>query len=107
MGSPLACRFRIAKGRARFLGASPRTRSNQAFSRVSVQVPLISQGELTYTTIEPYQDLLLGRRIGRREEPEEQLVLIVRVVSDGEQARIRLANVEVDIGDVGTIDGEF
>ena len=61
----------------------------------------------THAAVQPNENLLLRGWIGRREEPEEQLVLVRRVAADGQEAGIRLAHVEVDIWDSLSIDGEF
>ena len=53
----------------------------------------------TYATVQPDKNLLVGRRVGRGEKPEEQVVLVVWVTADREQAGIRLADVKVDIRD--------
>lgn len=61
-----------------------------------------------YTTVQPQQNLLLGIIYrGGREEPEEQLIGVVGVVADGEIPRVGLADVEVDVRDLGAVDGEF
>lgn len=61
----------------------------------------------THAAVQPDENLLLGRRIGRREEPEEQLVLVRRVAADGQEAGVGLAHVEVNIWDSLAVDGEF
>ena len=60
----------------------------------------------THTAIEPNEDLLIGFIVGRREEPEEEPILIVRVGCDGKRTGIRLPNVESYFGNAGTIDRE-
>lgn len=62
---------------------------------------------MTYTAIEPDDNLLLSSRVLRRLEPEVELLVALRVIGDGHLASIRLANVEVDIGDGGAVDGVF
>jgi hypothetical protein len=59
-----------------------------------------------YATVQPDKDLLVGRRVGRGEEPEEQIVLIVGVTGDGKQPGVGLADVKVDIRDTLTINSE-
>jgi hypothetical protein len=61
----------------------------------------------TYAAVQPDENLLVRRRVGRREEPEEKVVLVVGVAADGQQPGIGLANVEVDIRDALAIDSEF
>jgi hypothetical protein len=52
-------------------------------------------------------DLVLRSGVLRREEPEEQLVFVVGVVADGQETGIGLADIEVDIRESSSIDGEF
>lgn len=55
-------------------------------------------------TIEPNDDLLGGIGVLRGEEPEVQLARLVRLVRNGEQASVRLSNIEVDLRDGRAID---
>ena len=56
----------------------------------------------TYASVQPDQDLAVGRGVGRREEPEVELVL--GRVAQGHQPGVRLAHVEVDVGNGGAVD---
>ena len=55
----------------------------------------------------PDTDFLSRKRIGRREEPEEELPTLIRVCGDGQQAGVRLANVEGNIRYLGAINSEL
>ena len=53
------------------------------------------------------RDLLLRSGILGREEPEEQLVGVVLVLTDGQETGVGLANVEVHVWEGASINGEF
>jgi hypothetical protein len=55
--------------------------------------------------VEPDRQVVLARRVGRREVPEVELAR--GVVADGKEAGVRLADVEVDEGDPRAVDGEL
>jgi hypothetical protein len=52
-------------------------------------------------------DLLLRKRVLGREEPEEQLIGVLGVRTDGEETGIGFPNVEIHIRQRTPIDGEF
>jgi hypothetical protein len=62
-----------------------------------------TQGAATRTTIEPDGDLLLGIRIGGREEPEEKFASLVGISRDWEKAGIALTDVEGDVWDASAV----
>lgn len=64
-------------------------------------------GAAAGSAIQPDDNLVARVHIGGGEEPEEELVLVGRVIGDGEGAGVGLANVEVDVGNAGAVDLEF
>jgi hypothetical protein len=45
--------------------------------------------------------------VGRGEEPVEEAALFFRVVADWQKARVRLADIELDIGDGAAVHGKL
>ena len=59
------------------------------------------------TTIQPYDNLIGCINIFRREEPEIELVRIIRIAVDRKCAGIGFTNVEINFRNACTIDREF
>ena len=50
------------------------------------------------TAIQPDDNLITGRRVLGRKEPEPERILTCRVAVNGQGAGVRLADVKVDVG---------
>lgn len=61
---------------------------------------------MTYTSVQPDENLLVGIHVRRGEEPEKQVVAI-RVCRYGNRTSIALTNVEVNIRNPGAVDREL
>jgi hypothetical protein len=63
----------------------------------------------TYPAVEPDGDffVLLMLLVDGREEPEEEVISLIGLVADGQNARVRLAYIKVDLWNTGAIDGKL
>ena len=54
----------------------------------------------------PNHDLISWVRVVAREEPEEELSCLIFLLSDGEEARVTLADVPCNVGESATVYGK-
>lgn len=89
------------------VGILDRLKSSSFPSEGAVLCQKTTEGTAAGATIEPNSDLICGVGVGRREEPEEELASLVGCTTDGQKTGVRLANIEVDIGESRAIDPKF